>query len=65
MLPPSVCILLELCYYGSLSDVIRGGAGKQGGGVPGQFSSKSKLLRTNYADMLFLALGCARYALIL
>lgn len=24
MLPPSVCIVLEICYYGSLSDVIRG-----------------------------------------
>lgn len=24
VLPPSVCIVLEICYYGSLSDVIRG-----------------------------------------
>ena len=52
VLPPSVCILLELCKYGSLSDIIRGG--KHTG------NSTKHRLAINMADLLYLVLGCAR-----
>jgi serine/threonine protein kinase len=44
-----VCILLELCKYGSLSDVLR--QGKAG---------KGKRLVISYFDLLSLAVGCCR-----
>mmetsp|Transcript_3268 Transcript_3268/g.5093 ORF Transcript_3268/g.5093 Transcript_3268/m.5093 type:complete len:918 (-) Transcript_3268:180-2933(-) len=47
VLPPSVCMVLELCAFGSLSEVLRGGEGK----VP---------LLLSLPDRLFLALGCTR-----
>ena len=47
VLPPSVCILLELCAYGSLSDVLRG-------------SSNKKAVTLSYLDKLYLAVGCAK-----
>jgi hypothetical protein len=47
----SVCILLEICEYGSLSDILRGDVG---GGVVKQ---PLHLTRT---DRTWLALGCAR-----
>lgn len=43
----SVCIVLEICEFGSLSDVLRG--------------SQMRLpLRLSLADRMYLALGCAR-----
>ncbi len=47
----SVCLVLEICEYGSLSDVLRG---MNAGGVTRQPLSLS------YADRMYLARGCAR-----
>lgn len=44
VLPPSVCVVLELCAYGSLSDVLR----------------YPKALTLSFQDQLFLCLGCAK-----
>jgi serine/threonine protein kinase len=55
VLPPSVCIVLELCAYGSLSDVIRGDLGAH---------SKAPM-SLSLIDRLYLALGCARSVLSL
>lgn len=53
VLPPSVCLLLELCSFGSLSDIIRG--------YGFDWSPTSKVPMTlSHSDKLFLALGCAR-----
>jgi serine/threonine protein kinase len=49
VLPPSVCILLELCHYGSLADLLKGKNGES-----------QHYIRTGYADLLFLSLGAAR-----
>lgn len=46
----SICIVLERCDYGSLSDVIRGSDG----------STPSFPLPLTKADRMFLSLGCAR-----
>jgi len=51
VLPPSVCILLELCAYGSLSDILRGESGG---------AHKKKPLFLTEMDRVFLALGCAK-----
>lgn len=54
VLPPSVCILLELCKYGSLSDLLR----------PPQNTknnvTKRNRLNITYLDLLWLAIGCCR-----
>jgi serine/threonine protein kinase len=47
-----VCLVLEICEYGSLSDVLRGGDGTGGQG--------RSPLNLSYSDRMFLALGCAR-----
>jgi serine/threonine protein kinase len=47
-----VCLVLEICEYGSLSDVLRGGDGTAGQG--------RSPLNLSYSDRMFLALGCAR-----
>lgn len=53
VLPPSVCLILELCSFGSLSDIIRGY------GFDWNMSHKAPL-HLSRADMLYLALGCAK-----
>jgi hypothetical protein len=72
VLPPSVCILLELCTYGSLNDVI-GGTGfatlgsmdsnfmnhfLTGSETIGKFSKQK--LNISWTDRLYLAIGCAK-----
>lgn len=49
LMPPSIYIVLELCKYGSLGDVIRPG-----------LSSGTPPLNLSTADEVWLALGCAR-----
>lgn len=53
VLPPCVCLVLEVCAYGSLSDVLRGPISP----LPGTKPRPPLLL--SYADRMFLALGCA------
>ena len=50
----SVCILLEICEYGSLADILRGDMG--GGRI-------KQPLGLSLQDRMWLALGCARYYL--
>lgn len=58
-LPPSVCILLELCKYGSLGDVIRG---KESHIVRNNEAVVvvSGMLHLSWCDLMHLALGCAK-----
>lgn len=49
----SVCLILEICQFGSLSDVLRGY------GFDWNRSHRAPLV-VSRSDMLFLALGCAR-----
>ena len=53
VLPPSVCIVLEICQFGSLADATRGVLNK-----PAGLQKRPLLLST--ADKIFLALGCCR-----
>ena len=53
VLPPSVCIVLEICQYGSLADATRGITNKSAG-------LKKSPLNLSTADKMFLALGCCR-----
>ena len=49
--PISVCIVLENCQYGSLSDLLRGSRTSSGVRQP---------IKLSYSDWMFIALGCAR-----
>lgn len=53
VLPPSVCLILEKCSFGSLSDVIRGY------GFDWSVVSRPPLV-LSMLDILWLALGCAK-----
>jgi hypothetical protein len=53
----SVCLILEVCSFGSLSDIIRGY------GFDWSQSHRAPL-SLSQADILYLALGCARYIYI-
>eukprot|EP00600_Ochromonadales_sp_CCMP1393_P010984 CAMPEP_0175000894 /NCGR_PEP_ID=MMETSP0005-20121125/2839_1 /TAXON_ID=420556 /ORGANISM="Ochromonas sp., Strain CCMP1393" /LENGTH=1630 /DNA_ID=CAMNT_0016255735 /DNA_START=161 /DNA_END=5053 /DNA_ORIENTATION=- len=53
VLPPSVCLILELCSFGSLSDIIRGY------GFDWRASHRAPL-RLSFSDVIHLSLGCAR-----
>ena len=50
----SVCLILELCSFGSLSDIIRGY------GFDWNSANQRAPLKLAYTDVLYLALGCAR-----
>lgn len=71
VLPPSVCILLELCQYGSLADLISGTGSSnlqdvpgfirdflRGGSIIGRASPKGIAL--SWTDRLSLAVGCTK-----
>ena len=49
-------MVLELCAYGSLSDILRGSDNNSGGRLP---------LSLTLIDKMFLALGCARLFIII
>lgn len=53
VLPPAVCLLLELCSYGSLADIIRGYDN-------GENTRQTSAISLTYIDKLYLALGCAK-----
>lgn len=57
----SVCILLEICALGSLTDVLRGKKEKNNT----QIHSTTDLaqLKLCFADLVYLAIGCARYSM--
>ena len=50
----SVCLVLEICEYGSLSDVLRGMQVHSGN------TTFRPPLQLSYADKIFLAMGCAK-----
>lgn len=55
--PPSICIILELCKYGSLSDILRGCQRK---GLNGEGSRFQYPLQLPFPDLMYLSLGAAR-----
>ena len=57
VLPPSICIILELCKYGSLSDILRGCQRK---GFNGEGSRFQYPLHLSFHDLIYLSLGAAR-----
>lgn len=59
VLPPSLCIVLEICEYGSLSDVLRGNVNSNNTTAVGHNPVRHPLVLT-VADRMYLALGCAR-----
>jgi serine/threonine protein kinase len=64
VLPPSVCILLELCVFVSLADVIKA-AGPLNGFLAAESNDRFSPgvvggLTVCWADRLYLAMGCAR-----
>lgn len=55
VLPPSVCLILEVCHFGSLSDIIRGR------GYDWNPNCRSpRPMTLCHTDRIYLALGCAR-----
>jgi hypothetical protein len=73
VLPPSVCILLELCAYGTLGDIVHGAGYAAlgttdpdtfmkhfviGGPMIGKGSKQN--LNISWTDRLYLAIGCAK-----
>lgn len=56
VLPPSVCLVLEICEFGSLSDILRGNQ------LPGGSNNSNgrRALPLTLSDRMFLAMGCAR-----
>lgn len=61
VLPPSVCILLELCSFGSLADILRNtGILHPGGNNAGNSDEDGSNFHLTRIDRLYLALGCAR-----
>jgi serine/threonine protein kinase len=54
-MPPSVCLVLEICAFGSLSDVLRGISVASAGTMKARFP-----FNLSTADRMFLALGCAK-----
>ena len=61
--PPSVCILLELCDYGSLADILKGNSifSMEERDSEHKYSSKEvPSLKLSMIDRIYLALGCAR-----
>jgi serine/threonine protein kinase len=58
VLPPSVCIVLELCAFGSLANILQG-SGVISSAEDKETRSFSQLV-ISQTDRYFLALGCAR-----
>lgn len=61
--PPSVCILLELCDYGSLADILKGNnlfSTEERLHSNKTASNDAPILKLSMIDRIYLALGCAR-----